>query len=315
MKKQTIGVIGHGFVGGAVQRGMMHAFDVLVHDPFKYPEGCRPEHRDARDAARAMGGDIQYVGFGVVTSIEELCRRANVIFVCLPTPMRPDGSCDTSNVEGAVKELAYHGKGNVVVIKSTVPPGTTAKLDADRRGLRGVVFNPEFLTEANADEDFKNQTRIIIGGEDPAKSIVKKLYATAYPKVPTIKTSSTIAEMVKYMTNCFLATKLSFANEMYQVCEKLGVDYDKVVEYARYDERLGNSHWAVPGPDGSLGWGLSCFPKDLNALMFKARELGIDPKVMSAVWQKNLEVRRNRDWEKMSKAVTNPIRDPDKSIT
>ena len=133
----------------------------------------------------------------------------------------------------------------------------------------------------------------------------------AFPKVPIIKTSSTTAEMVKYVTNCMLAVKVAFANEMSQICEGLdndglNVDYDKVVEYIKFDRRLGETHWSVPGPvpthDGRYvkGFGGHCFPKDLNALMSVARSYKIEPTVMQAAWNKNLEVRgtEDRDWEK-----------------
>ena len=101
------------------------------------------------------------------------------------------------------------------------------------------------------------------------------------------------------MTKTFLATKVSFANEMYQICEGLGIDYDKVVEYSTYDERLGKSHWAVPGPDGKLGFGGSCFPKDINALIHLAGQLDLCPDVLLGVWEKNLEVRPEKDWEEL----------------
>jgi UDPglucose 6-dehydrogenase len=113
------------------------------------------------------------------------------------------------------------------------------------------------------------------------------------------KTSSTIAELVKYTTNCFLATKVSFANEIKQVCDSLDVDYDKVVEYAIKDKRLGGSHWSVPGPDGLLGFGGSCFPKDLNALLSKAYELDVKCNTIYGAWLTNLEVRPEKDWEKL----------------
>ena len=107
--------------------------------------------------------------------------------------------------------------------------------------------------------------------------------------------------MVKYFTNCFLATKVSFANEIYQICEKLDIDYDKVVEYAKYDERIGYSHLNVPGPDGDFGFGGHCFPKDLNALINLAvkNELGLDINVLNAALETNNRVRQNRDWEKL----------------
>ena len=161
-----------------------------------------------------------------------------------------------------------------------------------------IVFNPEFLTEANSIEDFKNQNRIIIGGPRPATTKVKRVFTKAFPKVPIIKTGSTTAEMVKYFLNSFLATKVSFANEMYQICNGLGIDYDKVIEYAIYDERLGRSHLNVPGPDGDFGYGGHCFPKDVNALIKVAQDLSIEPHMLKATNEKNNKVRKDRDWEK-----------------
>ena len=118
-----------------------------------------------------------------------------------------------------------------------------------------------------------------------------------FPKVPVIHTSSTIAEMVKYTTNSFLAMKVSFANEIYEICEGLDIDYDKVIEYAQRDERLGYSHWNVPGPDGDFGYGGHCFPKDVKALISVACDLKIHPMMLLATHAKNLEVRKNKDWE------------------
>ena len=105
--------------------------------------------------------------------------------------------------------------------------------------------------------------------------------------------------MVKYFINCFLATKVSFANEMKMFCDTLKIDYDKVVEYATYDERLGKSHWAVPGPDGELGFGGHCLPKDLSALLSLCGKLGGHMVVLQAVQNLNNWVRTNKDWEEM----------------
>jgi UDPglucose 6-dehydrogenase len=105
--------------------------------------------------------------------------------------------------------------------------------------------------------------------------------------------------MVKYVTNCFLATKVSFANEMYEICQYLDIDYDKVIEYAQRDERLGYSHWMVPGPDGDYGYGGHCFPKDVKALISVAMELdsNVKPIILQAIDEKNNRVRNDRDWE------------------
>jgi nucleotide sugar dehydrogenase len=309
--KRSIAVIGQGFVGGSLttvfsERG----FDVYTYD---------------KAGKTALGGtslSTVYCNLAAVRAVdrsdkEESIRLlvktlessssdlkfSKVYFVCLPTPMFEDGSADLSIVEGALEELASVPGERIAVVKSTVPPGSTEKWN-EAFGLRGlhVVFNPEFLTEANALDDMRNQNRIILGGPRPWINEVKQVFQTAFPKVPLIKTSSTTAEMVKYTTNNFLTVKVAFANEMAQICEALdksglNVDYDKVVEYAKYDRRLGESHWAVPGPDGHRGYGGSCFCKDINAIISVASELGVDAKVMKAAWEKNLEVRPERDWE------------------
>jgi UDP-glucose 6-dehydrogenase len=126
------------------------------------------------------------------------------------------------------------------------------------------------------------------------------VYSLAFPNVKIVKTGSITAEMVKYFTNTFLATKVSFANEMKQICDGLNIDYDKVVEYSTYDERLGKSHWAVPGPDGHYGFGGSCFPKDINALINVAKDkLDLYPNTLIGAWETNCEVRPEKDWEEL----------------
>jgi UDPglucose 6-dehydrogenase len=216
--------------------------------------------------------------------------------------MRKTVECDLSIVRNCLSEVSMivkslNKKDFIVIIKSTIPPGTTEMLNKENENLN-IVFNPEFLTEANAVEDYKNQNRIIIGGDRPWTSKVKTVFEKVFPKVPIIKTSSTIAEMIKYVTNTFLATKVSFANEMYQICQGLDIDYDKVMEYSKYDDRLGKSHWSVPGPDGDFGYGGHCFPKDIAALKFVATNLNVKTTILSAAIEKNDEVRSDLDWTK-----------------
>jgi len=315
---KSIAVVGQGFVGGSLttvfaERG----FDVYAYDKAgKIATGAKVPrfhgHGTGPDGIEATSVK------GLVFAMDELGKAfSNVYFVCLPTPMFEDGEADLSIVEGVLAELAEAHKvlerWGIAVVKSTVPPGSVERWNKafNSQGLY-IVFNPEFLTEANALDDMRNQDRIILGGPRPYINIVKLLFQTAFKGVPVIKTSSTTAEMVKYTINCFLATKVAFANEIAQITEALdadglNVDYDKVVEYAKLDKRLGNSHWAVPGPvpthDGRYvrGFGGHCFPKDLNALVFVAKQLGVDPKVLTSVWAKNLEVRgpEDRDWEHM----------------
>ena len=278
---KTIGIIGNGFVGKAVKESFKNHFDVFIFDT------------DKRKAN--------------VESLNELINKCRIIFLCLPTPMNlDDGSCHLGIVEDTLSkiddwcdEMEYYGlEQRTIVIKSTIQPGTTEKWGKEYKRI-DIAFNPEFLTEANSIEDFKNQNRIIIGSRRKVGAKIKSVYSKVFPKVPIIKTSSTIAEMIKYFTNCFLAMKVSYANEMYQICEKLDIDYDKVVEYAVRDERIGYSHLNVPGPDGDFGFGGHCFPKDLNALINLAEKqgLGLDINVLKATLDTNNKVRTNRDWE------------------
>lgn len=294
MGKPTVGVVGQGFVGGSLAQVLAErGVEVRVYD------------KAGKCAPGAVHG-----------SRPDLVRHARIIFVCLPTPMLPNGAADVSIVEGALQTLSEitveNSTGVVAVVKSTVPPGSTDRWNAmfAERGLH-VVFNPEFLREATALDDMRGQSRIVLGGPRPWINEVKRFYERLFLDVPIVKTSATTAEMVKYVTNVHLAVKVSLANEIYQVCEALdaaggNVDYDRVVDIATADERLGRSHWRVPGPmpasdtgEPARGFAGSCFVKDLNALMAVARSLGVDPKVMGGAWAKNLEVRPQRDWEKL----------------
>ena len=274
----NVGIIGCGFVGSSLREGLRDSVTVDVYDKFN-------------------------TDLSTVDSLRDLVLESDILFVCLPTPMRRTGECDTTLVENTVHLIDNYceGSSKVVVIKSTVPPGTTKKLQLMTRDCCSVIFNPEFLTEANHIEDFKNQKRIILGGDDckDALTKVKSMYMKQFPSVPYVLCGSLEAELTKYFCNCFLATKVSFANEMYSVCEQIGIDYDKVVEYATYDDRLGKSHWAVPGPDGDFGFGGHCLPKDLSALIFLAMNLDTETNVLNAVEETNDVVRKNRDWEQM----------------
>ena len=270
-----IGIVGQGFVGNAVYQKFKNYYDVLTND--------LDENKST-------------------ATLENLTQMCSTIFLCLPTPMKSDGNCDTSILEKVLDTIDLLTDNletkKTIVIKSTIPPGTTEKFNKRYESL-DIVFNPEFLTERNAVEDYNNQNRIILGGPRPATTELKQIFSKVFPKAHIIKTDSTHGEMVKYLTNSFLATKVSFANEIYQICEGLHIDYDKVVEYATYDERLGKSHWNVPGHDGDFGFGGHCFPKDLSALLRLAEDLNVVDNVLSAVEQTNYSVRKNRDWEQM----------------
>ena len=272
----NIGIIGQGFVGNAVYQKFKNFFKVYTYD---------------------------IVAKLCNSSYDELINNCKIIFICIPTPMNKDGSCNSELVKEVLFKLNKKSKA-IVVNKSTIPPGTTAKFNDQFENLK-IIFNPEFLTERNAIEDFNNQDRIILGGPRPATTELKQIYSIVFPNAYVIKTGSTHAEMIKYFTNCFLANKVSFSNEMHELCDALDLDYDKVVEYATLDTRLGNSHWAVPGPDGDFGFGGHCFPKDLSAIIKMTNDLGTTNNILKSVQKTNNKVRNNRDWEKMKGRAVN----------
>tara|TARA_R110002020_G_scaffold103752_23_gene243221 strand:- start:4782 stop:5741 length:960 start_codon:yes stop_codon:yes gene_type:complete len=319
MTIKKVGIIGQGFVGTALKEAFSPHYEVFTHDKF----------RDDLSTCAST------------ESVARKCGFDSVIFVCVPTPMKHDGSCDTSIVEEVCDSISSGGisegfpsnwpehSESIIVIKSTIPPGTTKSLrwkDSCRSHSFPVVFNPEFLVEKTATEDFKNTKRIILGGRTSDEplwfeeermgymthinwgNILREFYLKVFPEAEIIETDSTTAEFVKYITNCFLATKVSLANEFALLCDSCGVDYSKVIEYATQDERLGESHWAVPGPDGKKGFGGSCFPKDLNGIIAFAKELIGKPlatNTLEGAWKTNLKVRPEKDWEQLKgRAVT-----------
>jgi nucleotide sugar dehydrogenase len=272
----NLGIIGQGFVGNAVYQKFKSFYKIYTYDI--KDKLCN-------------------------SSFDELLKNCRIIFVCVPTPMNNDGSCNSDIVRKILLKINKNGK-KIVVNKSTVTPNTTERFNNEFKNLQ-IIFNPEFLTERNAVEDFNNQNRIILGGPRSATTLLKQVYSKVFPNAYIIKTGSTHAEMIKYFTNSFLATKVSFANEMHELCETLDLDYDKVVEYAILDDRLGNSHWAVPGPDGDFGFGGHCLPKDLSAIINISEKLGTINNVLQATKETNFKIRRNRDWEKMKgRAIT-----------
>ena len=282
MMKNKIGIIGQGYVGTAIKNGFEDYFTVHTFDKFL----------DQKSTC---------------SSLKSLVDNSDLIFICLPTPMNKDGSCHLNILEDVLSEINALKPldKKTFVIKSTVPPGTTDYFIHNYSNLN-IVYNPEFLREANFMDDFKKQKFIILGGKNDDLHTTAEIYSIVFPNIEIIKTSAKIAEMTKNMINTFLATKVSFANEMKIICDKLDVDYDKVVEYAIYDNRLGESHWAVPGPDGKLGFGGSCFPKDINALAHICKNLDICSNVILAAIDTNLSVRPEKDWEELKgRAVVN----------
>ena len=276
----NIGIVGLGYVGSALE----HVFK-------KYKDITQTETFDIHKNSS-------------VSSLKKLVHKSEIIFLCLPTPMKKDGTCDitilsetVSDIDDIVKTFNLNQK--LVVIKSTITIGCTDQLNNQFKNIK-IIFNPEFLREASFIHDFENQDRIVIGGTLDDVNNLEKFYKKIFPEVPIIKTSSKIAETTKYLTNAFLATKVSFANEIKTLCDKLDINYNEVVEAAIFDKRLGNSHWDVPGPDGKNGFAGTCLPKDLASLINQFSSNDIEAHILKAVWNRNINIdRKEKDWEKL----------------
>ena len=276
MKK--IGIVGRGFVGSAVEFG------------FSAQTGCDAQVRVYdKDPSKS------------IHTLKETINESDFIFLSVPTPSNSDGSMHLGILESVLQDIqsVNNRKDNIILIRSTIIPGTTTKLCKKFTKLN-IVFNPEFLTERSAKFDFINQSRFILGGRKRNTARVAELYRWRFgDSVPCIETSFETSEMIKYMNNCFFATKVSFMNEMKQISDKCNVDWDLAVEGFVRDGRIGHSHLAVPGPDGRFGFGGSCFPKDIQAVIDFGNQLGLNMNTLKGAWKTNLEVRPERDWEKL----------------
>jgi len=228
------------------------------------------------------------------TRLEDAVVDTPVVFIAVGTPARADGSADLSMVEFVGTQIARAmNRPTIVVTKSTVPVGTGARLEAIiRRNTPHachVVSNPEFLKEGNAVNDFLRPDRVVIGAENAeAADIVAELYLPfVRNSKPILRMSRAASELTKYAANAYLAARISFINEVAELCERCGVDVDEVRRGIGADARIGY-HFMYPG----VGYGGSCFPKDVQALANTARELGVTPRILEAVHQRNLEQRQ-----------------------
>jgi UDPglucose 6-dehydrogenase len=283
-------VIGNGFVGGAVKFG------------FSPQTGCEADVR-VYDIEPSKS----------THTLEETVNESDFIFLSVPTPANKDGSINIDILEMALYDIenAHNGvKENSILIRSTVVPGTTWSLQESFPNLN-ILFNPEFLTERSANFDFINQSRFIIGSsgqphnEEKSNQLTELFKQRFGHSIAVLQTNYETAEMIKYMNNCFFATKVSFMNEMYQIAEKIDANWDEAVSGFVADGRIGHTHLGVPGHDGKFGFGGSCFPKDVQAMINFGETIGIEMEVLSAVWKKNLEVRPEQDWKDLKgRAVT-----------
>ena len=278
-----IGIIGKGFVGSAVEYcfscDSKFQTNIKVYD--KNPALC-------------------------THTLSDTINDSDIVFLSVPTPANSDGSINTNIVENILTAINQCRKNDsVILLRSTVVPGTTDFFSKKFPELK-IVFNPEFLTEKNANYDFMNQSRIILGGEKKLTDRVSELYNWRFEhSVPIIQTNFQTAELIKYMNNCFLATKVSFMNEMKLIASEINVDWNKAIEGFIGDPRVGTSHTNVPGNDGKLGFSGSCFPKDLQAIIHFAESIHIDTKVLKGTWETNLKMRPSRDWEELRGRAVN----------
>jgi UDPglucose 6-dehydrogenase len=273
-----IGIIGSGFVGSAVRYGFSPNVgvdaDVKVYD--KNPS--RSTH-----------------------TLQEVVVGSDIIFLSVPTPSNKDGTINLDIVEEALNDINVYAASvdNIILVRSTVTPGTTRKLQQKYPNLR-IVFNPEFLTERSANFDFINQTRFILGGNPEDITGVSELFRQRFGQsISIVETNYETAELIKYMGNTFFATKISFLNDMKLLADKCGAIWEHAVEGFVRDGRIGHSHLNVPGHDGKYGFGGSCFPKDIQALIKYGDEIGVDMGVLKAAWETNLKVRPEKDWEEL----------------
>lgn len=271
---KNIGICGCGFVGSAIASGFSLKVNVKIYDKYK-----------------------------TFDTLEELCNQ-DIIFLCLPTPMRKsDGKPEMSFIYSAVEDIkiklddkSYLDK-KILCIKSTVLPGTNRTLQ-EKYPMFDFISNPEFLTARSARLDFINSARIIIGGQnEEAKRDMEELYRSINGHTTIYKCTWEEAEFVKYMANCFFALKVSYLNEVYEICQTKGYDFELLKKMWLSDGRIGNSHHEVPGHDGKLGFGGTCFPKDLSAIIEWSITENMPIETLLAAQSINNRVRKNKDWE------------------
>ena len=328
-----IGIIGNGFVGKATQIFIKNYY--LDADSTSSPTRSELLPTDTADTTTALTDSafrpfFRHEHFTPIDvyiydirpeacvppgiKLEDLDRDCDLLFFCLPTPLNHDGSCYTRILEDTLSRC----KNPFKIIRSTVPVGFSAK--------HGCYFMPEFLTEANWENDFRQMKEWIVGirndnkHNDEFKERIGKLIRTSHrngaiysPEIEFCETNE--AEMLKLMKNCFLSAKVSIMNEFYDFCRATQTDYDTVVTMAKRDARMGTSHFQVPGPDGRRGFGGTCFPKDTHSLYCQMNAHGVAPHVYPAILTRNdTHDRPEREWSRDIWRTTIPLPSPTSKV-
>ena len=294
---KNISVVGTGYVGlvsGACLADLgndVTCLDIAEEKVTRLRAGDLPIYEPGLEAVVRRNVAADRLRF--TTSYAEGVAGADFIFIAVDTPMADHGGADMSSVEAAARSIAEHLTGDVVIVnKSTMPVGSGDLVSAIVREHQrdpvyavAVVSNPEFLREGNAVHDFLHPDRIVLGSTDrQAAAAVAQLYLPL--RAPIMLTDLYTAEMIKYASNAFLAAKISFINEMARICERLGADVNEVAEGMGYDKRIGRAFL-----NAGLGYGGSCFPKDVKALAHMAAETGLHPQLLEAVMSINVDQR------------------------
>jgi UDPglucose 6-dehydrogenase len=287
-----ISIIGTGYVGivsGTCFANLGHkviCVDIDKEKINKINKGISPIYEEKLDALlKANLDNIQ-----ATSDYHEAIQKSDTTFICVGTPSKKDGDIDLSYVKKSAEEIGRQLKDkttwHLVVVKSTVLPGTTKdiilpileKFSGKKAGVDfGVAMNPEFLREGVAVNDFLNPDRIVIGYHDEkSKKMLRNLYKDF--SCPIVETSLSAAEMIKYASNCFLATKISYINEIGNLCKDLDIDTYEVAEGMGLDKRIGRAFL-----DSGIGWGGSCFPKDVEALISWAKRDKLDSLIIDSV--------------------------------
>lgn len=273
----NIGIIGVGFVGGTTAEVLGKAHNIIKYDLYK------PPFQDP-----------------------EPLKESEAVFICVDTPMKLSGEIDSSSIYNSMETLTRVTKDcsqlPLVIIRSTAVSGTSDEIEKNYRF--NVAFNPEFLREKSALQDMLSANRIIIGANRQGDyETVRSIYMPIFPEVKYFHFDRRTAETIKYASNAMLTAQIAVANEIYQICQHIGVDYNSVKEVLLLDDRIGRNI-DVPGHDGDLGFGGKCFPKDLRALIHLSRENGWPPHLLEEIWRLNEKVRKDKDWVRIPGATS-----------
>ena len=264
MAKKTLMIVGDGFVGGAIRKALEPHHNIIIQDP---PKGY--DNGNYRGLINLDG-----------------------VIICLPTPSDDDGYCDDSLVLDEYYKIRSAFSFVPILLKSTTSVTTLNHLECLED--TGLTFSPEFLTAANAYEDLMNSEHMIFAncmpGDNPFWS---DIFVQALRNVtPVFMRSLVEAGITKYTINSFLATKVTFFNEIHELCERYGVSYQRVKLATQLDKRIGTSHMDVPGADGLHGWGGACFPKDTSEFLLTSKDSGAELELLSKAIELNRKHRQ-----------------------